>query len=255
MTRSASGQVYRRNVAQHGDALMLLRSLPDSDPCTPLVFFDPQFRSNLDKQKYGNEGGRQRGRCALPQMTDAYIDECCFEIARVLRPSGYLMLWADAYRLLEGYHLRLRGVLDPVDRIAWNNGYNGQGYRARRYGSDLIVLQKPPKRAKATWRDHNIPDRWHEKVGRKLRDFYPHVKPIGLISRLIGSVTEPGELVVDPAAGSFIVMHAAHQLNREFIGCDIAYRPETRENLFAVPAPARIPDELSVLHSMRRSGA
>jgi hypothetical protein len=48
------------NVAQRGDALALLRSLPNS--CTPLVFFDPQHRGVLDKLKFGNEGARQKGR-------------------------------------------------------------------------------------------------------------------------------------------------------------------------------------------------
>lgn len=38
----------------------------------------------------------------------------------------------------------------------------------------------------------------------------------------------PGDLVVDPAAGSFVVMHAAHALGREFIGCDLAF-PESEE--------------------------
>jgi DNA modification methylase len=50
------------------------------------------------------------------------------------------------------------------------------------------------------------------------------VKPVGLISRLIGAVTKPHDLVVDPAAGSFVVMHATQELGREFIGCDIAYK-------------------------------
>jgi DNA modification methylase len=40
---------------------------------------------------------------------------------------------------------------------------------------------------------------------------------------LIGAITMPGELVVDPAAGSFVAMRASHQLGREFIGCDLAY--------------------------------
>jgi DNA modification methylase len=46
---------------------------------------------------------------------------------------------------------------------------------------------------------------------------------LGLISSLIEVITDPGDLVVDPAAGSFVVMQAAHQLSREFVGCDIAY--------------------------------
>ena len=61
----------RRNVAQQGDALALLQSLPDS--CTPVVFFDPQFRGVLDKLKYGNEGARQKGRFKLPAMSSDYI--------------------------------------------------------------------------------------------------------------------------------------------------------------------------------------
>ena len=62
-----------------------------------------------------------------------------------------------------------------------------------------------------------------QKVDRKI---HPHVKPIGLITRLIAAVTQPGDLVVDPAAGSFVVMRAAHQLGRDFIGCDLAF-PES----------------------------
>jgi len=79
---------------------------------------------------------------------------------------------------------------------------------------------QPPIKARATWRDHSIPNRWAEKVDRKL---HPHIKPIGLIARLIGATTQPGDMIIDPAAGSFIVMKAAHQLGRQFIGCDLAY--------------------------------
>jgi len=42
---------------------------------------------------------------------------------------------------------------------------------------------------------------------------------------LIGAVTRPGDLIIDPAAGSFVVMHAAHALSRNFVGCDLAYAP------------------------------
>ena len=101
------------NVALREDALTLLRSLPNG--CTPLVFFDPQYREVLDRLAYGNEGARQRERCALPAMTSGYIDACCREIARVLQPSGYLMLWGDTFRLCEGAHRRVADVR-PVRR-------------------------------------------------------------------------------------------------------------------------------------------
>jgi site-specific DNA-methyltransferase (adenine-specific) len=208
------------NITQTGDALTLLQSLPDS--AAALVFFDAQHRAVLDKLQFGNEGERQRRRAQLPAMTEDYIDACCTEIARVLAPSGYLMRWLDTYCLVEAHHLRIpRDVLAPVDLIAWDSLRPGQGYRSRRRGDYLLVLQKPPLRAKATWHDHSIPNRWPEKVDRKL---HPHVKPIGLIARLIDATTRPGDLVVDPAAGSFGVLRAALALERQFIGCDLAFR-------------------------------
>jgi site-specific DNA-methyltransferase (adenine-specific) len=92
--------MYQRNIVQRGDALALLRSLAEC--CTPLVFFDPQYRGVLDKLKYGNEGARQRGRFNLPAMSSAYINACCRETARVLTPSGYLLRWTDTFHLCEG---------------------------------------------------------------------------------------------------------------------------------------------------------
>jgi len=209
---------WPRDTALYRDALELLRSL--SDGCAAAAFFDPQHRGVLDRLRFGNEGARQKNRCALPAMTDDYIDRCSRDIARVLRPSGYLFAWADTFRLCRADHLRVADVLTCVDLISWNSGRLGMGYRSRRCGDYLLVLQKPPLRAKATWRDRGIPSRWTEKVDRRI---HPHAKPAGLIARLIAAVTEPGDLVVDPAAGSFVVMRVAHGIGRRFIGCDIAF--------------------------------
>src|SRR6516225_9508317 len=113
--KAVTSQRPQRNNPQYGDALALLESL--SDCCTPLAFFDPQHRDNLDKLKYGNEGERQRERCKLPQMSSEYIDACCREFVRVLMPSGYLMQWMNAFQIGSGVHLRLAGVSRVVDVI------------------------------------------------------------------------------------------------------------------------------------------
>ena len=47
--------VFRFNVAQRGDALELLRSLPDRNASVAL--FNPQHRSVLDHLKFGNDLG------------------------------------------------------------------------------------------------------------------------------------------------------------------------------------------------------
>jgi site-specific DNA-methyltransferase (adenine-specific) len=196
-------------------------------------------------------GGLRLPKMLLPAMTSEYIDACCREVARALMPSGYLMLWQNAFGLVQGHHLRIADVLSCVDLIAWDNQAMGMGYRARRRGDYLVILQKQPIKAKATWRDHGIPDRWVEKIDRKL---HPHIKPIELTKRLIGAVTEPGDLVVDPAAGSFMVMHAAHQLGREFVGCDLAFSdgavPETPHQ--RAQHPKATPAELEYVPKKQR---
>jgi len=54
------------------------------------------------------------------------------------------------------------------------------------------------------------------------------LKPVGLISRLIGVATKPGDPVVDPAAGSFVVMRATMGMSRDFIGRDDMRSPLVR---------------------------
>jgi len=231
---------FARNIAQQGDALTLLQSLPDG--CAAVAFWDPQFREVLDKLAYGNEGARHGARCNLPQMSADYIDACLREIGRVLRPSGYCFRWIDDFGLCEGHHLRIGSdCLGRVGLMAWDNQRMGMGYRLRQHGDHLLVLQKPPIKAKTTWSDHGIANRWSEKVDRKI---HPHVKPAGLIERLIAAVTLPGDLVIDPAAGSFVVMHAALRLGREFIGCDAVAPAIERFGEFAItnfPNSAAVP--------------
>jgi site-specific DNA-methyltransferase (adenine-specific) len=147
-TCSALALPWPCDVALREDALTLLRSLLDG--CAAVVFFDPQYREVIDKLAYGNEGARQRERCALPAMTSGYIDACCREIARVLRPSGYLMLWSDTFRLCEGAHHRVADVIKCVDLISWDNLRPGNGYRSRRRGGYLLAYRSSSGAKKQT---------------------------------------------------------------------------------------------------------
>jgi site-specific DNA-methyltransferase (adenine-specific) len=50
---------------------------------------------------------------------------------------------------------------------------------------------------------------------------HPHQKPLQLQKILIESVSNAGEVIVDPAAGSYSVLEACLLVNRNFLGCDI----------------------------------
>ena len=200
------------------DGLKFLSRLPPAS--IPVSFFDPQYRGILDAMGYGNEGKRRgKARCDLKQMNTDTIGEFVRGINDALIPSGHLFLWMDKFHLCMGFSEWLTGTsLDIVDMLTWNKGRMGMGYRTRRLAEYLIVLQKEPRRAKGVWKIHNIPDVWHEEV---TRNGYAHKKPVALQAELIAAVSNPGDIVIDPAAGSFSVMEACEQRKRNFLGCDI----------------------------------
>ena len=202
------------------DGLEFLSMLPEIS--FPVVFFDPQYRGILDKMSYGNEG-KQRGkrRSSLLQMTEQKIKEFIVGIDKILMPSGHLFLWIDKFHLCQGFKSWIDGTnLDVVDMIVWNKKRMGMGYRTRRMGEYLVIFQKQPRKAKGVWKLRNIPDVWTEQVKNNVSN--PHRKPVELQSKLIASVSNEGDIIVDPAAGSFSVMEAAHIYNRNFLGCDIS---------------------------------
>lgn len=208
--------VFLKNQRNKGCGLELLGSLTDGT--VRAAFFDPQYRGILDKLNLGNEGARQKGRAGLTQMPEEIICRFVKELDRVLAPSAHLFLWVDKFHLCQGIQSWLAGTsLNQVDLITWDKGRIGMGYRSRRRSEYLYVLQKSPTRAKGVWTVHNIPDVWLEKVGRH----HPHCKPVELQAAVIGATTNPGDLVVDPAAGSFSVMEAALSTGREFLGTDL----------------------------------
>ena len=204
----------RKNFKNRGDGLKLLRKIRADSAA--LVFFDPQYRAILDRMSYGNEGARQIKRFKMRQMTDETIRDMAKEMERILRPSGHVAMWMDKYTLCN-YGANPLFSINVVDLITWDKMKIGMGYRTRRRGEYLMILQKAPLRSKGVWRDKRIPDVWQE---RQVRDF-PHRKPDGLQRRLILSMTEEGDLVVDPCAGSFGVLDACKEIKRDFLGCDV----------------------------------
>lgn len=205
------------NGRNRSDGQDLLRRL--ADDAFPLCFFDPQYRGVMEKQRYGNEGARQKGRAQLQQMSDEQISSFLKDITRILTPSGHLFFWTDKFHLCTGVSPWFDAAgLQVVDLVTWNKLRMGMGYRTRRQSEYLVIAQKAPTRAKGVWAVHNIPDVWDEKVGRD----HPHAKPIGLQSRLIEAVTAPGDTVIDPAAGGYSVLAAANAVGRSFLGCDVA---------------------------------
>lgn len=208
----------RLNTRMKMDGLKFLNKLPPNS--IPVAFFDPQYRGVLDKLGYGNEGQKRgQARYALKQMNEKTICQFVRGIANALMPSGHLFLWMDKFHLCTGYFEWLNGTtLDVVDMLTWHKKRIGMGYRTRRTSEHVVILQKEPRRAKGVWKVHTIPDVWPEEIKR---NGYAHRKPLGLQGELIAAVSNVGDVVIDPAAGSFSVLEACQLHSRNFLGCDL----------------------------------
>lgn len=209
----------KRNAPQRMDAVEMMARLPAR--IARLVVCDPQYRTGLDKLKFGNEGSRQKARSQLPQMTDDTISFLVEETERVLHPSGHLALWVDKFAIGSGQHLkylRRAKALRVVDLICWNKMAIGMGRRARCVSEYLVIVQKEPTLAKGVWIDHRLPDCWAEDRNPAR---HPHAKPHVLTERIIRACTAKGDLVVDPCAGGYGVLDACRLSGREFVGCDL----------------------------------
>lgn len=228
MSSKTSGGVNRRllylkgierNARQQIDAVELLSRIPDK--IAAMFFFDPQYRAVLDKLAFGNEGARQVARAALKSMDDDTIAFVIEEAARVLLPSGHLMLWMDKFSVASGHWHKWRRrapSLSVVDMLCWNKMRPGMGKRTRCSTEYLVIMQKEPTRAKDVWIDHGIKDAWSESSDRRI---HAHAKPFVLTERLIRAATKRGDVVIDPCAGGYGVLDACVASGREFIGGDL----------------------------------
>lgn len=147
----------------------------------------------------------------LPQ-----IEELASLAKRWLEAKGVLALVSGQYYLPQvlamiGKHLtwRWQGTL------VWN----GDANLIRPL--DIMSQWKPIHLySKGDWQKQG---RWSDVFYAEAKDKELHEQqlPLNVAEDLVRYLTKPGDLVIDPCAGSFTVAIACYRLGRRFIGCDI----------------------------------
>lgn len=60
-----------------------------------------------------------------------------------------------------------------------------------------------------------------KKDGKEIPKIHPAQKPVETLKDLINVFTDPGDVVIDPCAGSGSTLRAAHELGRNAFGFEI----------------------------------
>lgn len=240
-----------RNIIHLGDCLEFLKNLPDGsvDHCIT----DPPYNiSGYDhKRKIGwlesNSVWKEtKNFTKIDEKWDKFSDsdygsftnKWLTEIKRVVKPNGNILVFGSYHNIyqvgitLENLGLKVnnsiiwykrnafpnitgRMLCESTEQIVW--AVNGSKKNATNWTfnyEDLKKLTENGKQMRNMW-DIPMTPNSEKKFGK-----HPSQKPISLSNRLVVGFTNPGDLIIDPFAGSGSFLVAAKNLNRDFIGID-----------------------------------
>jgi site-specific DNA-methyltransferase (adenine-specific) len=227
----------------HGDCFECLDNIEDGS--VDLVFADPPY--NI---------GKQFGDFLDAWPSDNDYAEWCYKwlelCIRKMKPSGslYVMTSTQAMPYLD---LWLRNKLTILSRIVWH--YDSSGVQAKKYYGSLyepiLFCVKNPKNYTFNAADIEVEARtgairklidyrkevptlykttkvpgntWYiPRVRYRMPEYedHPSQKPEALLERIIKASSNPGDLVLDPFAGTFTTCAVAQKLKRRTIGIEL----------------------------------
>ena len=188
------------------DALQLLPSWPNG--CVDVLVTDPPYGNAAS---YGRAGrriiGDEHPLVGLQAVAASY---------RLLKRNATAYVFCAAHHVgfLEHFFLRYSDFRRR-ELLIWNKRQPGFGYPFRRMHECILVLEKGRPR----YRETSIPTVL--SVARAETKDHPHAKPVELLERLIQASSDPGDVVLDPFAGSGATAVAAQRADRRFIGIEV----------------------------------
>ena len=181
----------------------------------------------------------------------SYMANRLAECHRVLKPTGSIYLHCDPTM---SHYLKL--VMDAIygranfrNEIAWC--YTGPQRTSKHFPRkhDNIFFYSYPN---ATFNKDTVrvPSKWNELGGWSKKEVakknkgkvpedwwpmtfgpnsgerlgYPTQKPLALLERILKASSNPGDVVLDPFCGCGTTLHAAQNLDRQWIGVDICVK-------------------------------
>lgn len=226
MTDATAADTVRiggRALCLFGDSVELMRSLPDSS--VDCVLTDPPYSSgttesgktamNKTMTRSTKAGGRDRwfGSDSLSTAGFLHLMRCAaLEWQRVLRPGGHALCFID-WRMSSHLSAAIESAdLRPVNVLVWDKTYIQMGRHYRHQHEFILHFTKGTGRAP-----------FRRDVGNVLQckpvrgGAHPTEKPTALLETLLSVVTQPGDVVLDPFAGSHATAAAALNTARRVV--------------------------------------
>ncbi len=235
-----------------GDAFELMAAIPDNS--IDCIWTDPPYhlsndgvtcvggkRVSVNKGEWDKSGGIESDHA----FNRSWLQECY----RILKPAGTIWVTGTLHIYLSVGMAMLQLGFRILNDITWEktNPPPNLGCRCFTHSTEkLLWAAKAPKdsRYKHTFKDgEQMKTVWQfPAAGRDEKQFgkHPTQKPVALIERCLRASTDPGDLVLDPFAGTAATGVAARRCGRRFMGVerDEGYMNICRANLILHTSPA-----------------
>ena len=233
-----------KNSVVHGNAFDILPKLPSAG--VDLLFADPPY--NLTKS-FGKESFKGRS----PDEYEAWLDSWLSLCAPLLKPTASVYICGDwrsssAIQRVGSRYFKLQ------NRITWERE-KGRGAKRnwKNTAEDIWFFTvsddftfniddvKIRRKVLAPYTEKGVPKDWNAGTDGNFRDTHPSniwtdisvpfwsmpentdhptQKPEKLLAKIILASTNPGDLILDPFAGSGTTAVAAKKLGRDFIAIE-----------------------------------
>lgn len=198
---------FPENQIVQGDCVEVLKTLPGKS--VDLVVTDPPYLVNY-RPRSGLTVRNDRGNAGfLAAFSDIY---------RVLKPHRFCVCFYGWTRVDEFFGAWRNAGFRPVGHIVWQKNYaSSSGFLQSRHEQAYLLVKGYPARPAKPLADVRP---W-EYTGNKL---HPTEKAVGILTPLIEAFSKPGDLVLDPFAGSGSTAVAAALSGRRYIGIELESR-------------------------------
>jgi site-specific DNA-methyltransferase (adenine-specific) len=209
-----------------GDCLEWLPTLADKS--VDVVITDPPYSEHTHAKQWIGAALTQNGAkrvstshagLSFAAITAEQAAECALQWQRVARR------WVIAFTDLEGiavWSLAFANAgLDYVRTCIWDKVDGAPQFTGDRpaAGAEAVVCSHQP--GKKRWNGGGRRNVFrHEVNGQRGDKPHPTTKPVPLMCELVSLFSDPGELILDPFAGSGTTGVAALRLGRRFLGCE-----------------------------------